>query len=132
MSMTDPIADLLTRIRNAQTAKHPSLAVPASRMKLSIVGILKNEGYIDDFSHDPTGPQGSIEIRLKYARTGRPAISGLQRVSRPGRRVYRGKGEIPKVLNGLGVTVMSTPKGVMTGAESEKAGVGGEVLCSVW
>jgi small subunit ribosomal protein S8 len=132
MSMTDPIADLLTRIRNALGAEHPQLSVPRSKMKLAIVQILTEEGYIDGFEVNETGPQGSIEITLKYGHGGEPAITGIQRVSRPGRRVYRGKGEIPRVLNGLGVTIMSTPRGVMTGVASVKNEVGGEVLCSVW
>jgi len=132
MSMTDPIADLLTRIRNAAGAGHASLSVPRSKMKLAIVQILRDEGFIDGFEDDESGPQGAIEIRLKYVADGQPAITGIERVSRPGRRVYRGKGEIPRVLNGLGVTIMSTPRGVMTGVASVKNEVGGEVLCSVW
>jgi small subunit ribosomal protein S8 len=132
MSMTDPIADLLTRVRNALGARHESLSIPRSRAKLAIVKILEDEGYIDGYDVDETGPQGSIKVHLKYVREGVPAISGIQRVSRPGRRVYRGKDEIPKVLNGLGVTIMSTNRGVMTGAASEKNQVGGEVLCSIW
>jgi small subunit ribosomal protein S8 len=114
MSMTDPIADLLTRIRNALGAEHPALSVPRSKMKLAIVQILEEEGFIDGFEAKDGGPQGTIEIALKYSPDGEPAITGIQRVSRPGRRVYRGKGEIPRVLNGLGVTIMSTPRGVMT------------------
>lgn len=132
MSMTDPIADLLTRIRNAHIAKHDTLTVPRSRMKTSIVEILHREGYIDGFDVDEAGPQGAIHIRLKYDREGNAAIDGIERVSRPGRRIYRKKTEIPKVLNGLGITIVSTPKGVMSGATCEKEGVGGEVLCSVW
>jgi small subunit ribosomal protein S8 len=132
MSMTDPIADLLTRIRNALVAKHESLSIPRSKAKLAIIKILVDEGYIQGYDVDESGPQGSIQVHLKYAKDGVPSITGIQRVSRPGRRVYRNKDEIPKVLNGLGVTIMSTNRGVMSGASSEKNQVGGEVLCSIW
>ena len=132
MSMTDPIADLLTRIRNAQMAKHDKVDIPRSRMKAEIARILKDEGYIADFEVDDEGPQGAIKIFLKYAHDGTPAITGLERVSKQGRRIYRGKGDIPKVLNGLGITIVSTHKGVMTGSASASMGVGGEVLCSIW
>ena len=132
MSMTDPIADLLTRIRNALGARHETLSIPRSRAKLAIVKILAEEGYIDGYEVEEIGPQGAIQVQLKYVKDGVPAITGIERVSRPGRRIYRGKGEIPKVLNGLGVTIMSTNKGVMTGDASEKQHVGGEVLCSIW
>lgn len=132
MSMTDPIADLLARIRNALTAKHASLSVPASRMKAEIVKIMRDEGYIDDFGVDDAGPQGTITITLKRTARGVPAISGLERVSSPGRRVYCGKNEIPRVLNGMGITILSTSKGVMTGQSSREHGIGGEVLCNVW
>ena len=132
MSMTDPIADLLSRIRNAQMAKHSTVDAPASRLKAEIVRILKDEGYLDDFQTVGEGPKSVIRIRLKYAGTGEKAITGLERVSRPGRRVYCGKDEIPRVLGGLGVTILSTPKGIMTGTACRKAGVGGEVLCNVW
>ncbi len=132
MSMTDPIADLLTRIRNAQLAKHRSVSLPASRMKLAIVKILKEEGYVDDFEQLAEGHQGVIRVQLKYGKGGEWAITGLERVSRPGRRIYRGKDEIPKVLGGLGITILSTPKGVITGTQCRELGVGGEVLCNVW
>lgn len=132
MSMTDPIADLLTRIRNALGARHESLSVPRSKAKLAIVKILADEGYIEGYEVEEVGPQGSITVHLKYVSEGVPAITGMKRVSSPGRRVYRGKDEIPKVLNGLGVTIMSTNRGVMTGASSEKNQLGGEVLCSIW
>ena len=132
MSMTDPIADLLTRIRNGLLARHASVAVPASRMKLAIVKILRQEGYIEDFELDETTGHGLIAIRLKYGNGGRKAITGLERVSRPGRRIYRGKDEIPSVLDGLGITILSTSKGVMTGRSCREQGVGGEVLCNVW
>jgi small subunit ribosomal protein S8 len=132
MSMTDPVADLLTRVRNALGARHSSLSIPRSKTKLAIIKILADEGFIDGYEVDESGPQGSIKVHLKYIREGVPAITGIQRVSRPGRRVYRGKDDIPKVLNGLGVTIMSTNRGVMTGSASEKNQVGGEVLCSIW
>jgi len=132
MSMTDPVSDLLTRIRNAAGANHSEVLVPASRMKTEIVKILDAEGYLDGFSVEQDGPQGSIKIQLKYVRSGDRAITGLERVSRPGRRIYRGKDEIPRVLNGLGITIMSTSKGVMTGSACRRLGIGGEVLCNVW
>lgn len=132
MSMTDPIADLLTRIRNALIAKHAAVEVPASRMKLEIVKILKDEGYVENFEVREEGPQGVITIDLKYAHDGQRAITGVERVSTPGRRVYRGKDEIPQVLNGLGITILSTSRGVMTGTACRARGVGGEVLCNVW
>jgi small subunit ribosomal protein S8 len=132
MSMTDPIADLLTRIRNAQVAKHKTVDVPASKMKLAIVSILADEGFVDSFSAVSEGAQGKIRILLKYGMGGERAIQGLERVSRPGRRVYCGKDEIPKVLDGLGLTILSTPRGVMTGQSCRRLGVGGEVLCNIW
>jgi len=131
MSMTDPIADLLTRIRNAHIAGHSQVTVPSSRMKVEIVRILENEGYIDGFTVREDGRQGAIEIELRYI-DGRQAVTGLERVSRPGRRVYCDKKGIPRVLNGLGITILSTSKGVMTGSACRAAGVGGEVLCNVW
>ena len=132
MSMTDPITDLLTRIRNALMARHAIVNVPASRMKLEIVKILKDEGYVDNFKVVEGAHQGQIAIDLKYGQEGRRAITGLERVSKPGRRIYRGKDEIPDVLNGLGITIISTSKGVMTGKTCRDRGVGGEVLCNVW
>jgi small subunit ribosomal protein S8 len=132
MSMTDPISDLLTRVRNGMMAKHDTVDVPASRMKVEIVKILKDEGYIDDFSVREQERQGVITVQLKYQGDGSRSIIGLQRVSRPGRRVYCGKDEIPDVLNGLGVTILSTSRGVLTGSSCRKLGVGGEVLCNVW
>jgi len=129
--MTDPISDLLTRIRNAAGAKHAEVRVPASRMKAEVVKILRAEGYITDYSVETDGPQGSINIQLKYVHRGERAITGLERVSRPGCRVYCGKDEIPKVLNGMGITIVSTSKGVMTGSACRRLGIGGEVLCNV-
>ncbi len=132
MSMTDPIADLLTRIRNAQLARHATVDVPASRMKSAIVKILAEEGYIDGFAEAGEGTGAKLRIHLKYGHGGQRAISGVERVSRPGRRVYRGKDAIPKVLDGLGITIVSTPKGVLTGSACRRLGVGGEILCNVW
>ena len=132
MSMTDPIADLLTRIRNAQQARHKTVSVPASKMKAAIVMILKEEGFVDNFRILEEGPQGTIRIELKYGSGGERAIQGVERVSRPGRRVYCGKDGIPKVLDGLGLTILSTPKGVLTGNACRRLGVGGEILCNVW
>ncbi|MFO1467640.1 MAG: 30S ribosomal protein S8 [Steroidobacteraceae bacterium] len=127
MSMTDPIADLLTRIRNAQAAGKPSVGMGASRLKLAILSVLKQEGYIGDFSTSNEGGKSSVSVDLKY-HDGRPVIDRIQRVSRPGLRIYRGKDELPKVLGGLGVAIVSTPKGVMTDKQARAAGTGGEVL----
>lgn len=132
MSMTDPIADLLTRIRNAQNASHSHVEIPASRIKADILSILKSEGYIGDFEKDETGPQGSLRVALKYGTQDEHTIHSIERVSRPGRRIYCGKDEIPRVLNGLGITILSTSRGVMTGADCRKHGVGGEILCNIW
>ena len=132
MSMTDPIADLLTRIRNAHMAKHVDVAVPASKMKVEIVRILEDEGYISGYQVSEDQSKGTIRISLKYGKAGDSAITGLERVSTPGRRVYCGKDEIPKVLDGLGITILSTSKGIMTGSACRKVGIGGEVLCNVW
>jgi small subunit ribosomal protein S8 len=132
MSMTDPVSDLLTRIRNATSVRHDRMDVPASKMKLEIAKILKQEGYIRTFKMIEEGPQGTIRIYLKYADDGEPVIHGLRRVSRPGRRVYRGAGELGKVRNGLGVAVISTNRGVVTDEQARGLQVGGEVLCEIW
>ena len=132
MSMTDPIADLLTRIRNSQMAKHKTVAVPASRIKLAILKILQEEGYIEGFESLESGPSRTIQVRLRYGAAGQKSITGVERVSRPGRRVYCKKDDIPKVLDGLGITILSTPKGVLTGTSCRRLGVGGEILCNVW
>ena len=132
MSMTDPVSDLLTRIRNATTVRHDRMDIPASKMKMEIAKILKQEGYIRTFKMIEEGPQGTIRIYLKYADDGEPVIHGLRRVSRPGRRVYRGVGDLPKVRNGLGVAVISTNRGVLTDEQARGLQVGGEVLCEVW
>jgi small subunit ribosomal protein S8 len=131
---SDPIADMLTRVRNALMAGHTSVAVPFSNTKAEIARILKEEGYVEDFSV-VRDVKSSISIELKYfgkRRVRRPVIAGLKRVSTPGRRVYAGKQEIPWVLSGMGIAIMSTPKGVMTGAQARRSGVGGEVLAYVW
>ena len=131
--MTDPIADMLTRIRNANTAKHDTVDVPSSKMKLSIAKILLDEGYIKSYDLVDNGNFKDIRITLKYGKNkNEKIISGLQRISKPGLRVYANKEELPKVLNGLGVAIISTNKGVVTDKEARKLGVGGEVLCFVW
>jgi small subunit ribosomal protein S8 len=130
MSMTDPIADLLTRIRNAQSARKSEVSIPASRLKVALVGVLKEEGYIADFRLDGEGSKRSLTVGLKYYE-GRPVIDRLERVSRPGLRIYRGKDELPKVLGGMGTVIVSTPKGVMTDRQARSIGQGGEVLCIV-
>jgi small subunit ribosomal protein S8 len=131
--MTDPIADMLTRIRNAVAARHPRVDVPASRFKAEIARILEQEGYIQGFKTvEADGAPPLIRIALKYGPRGETVISGLQRVSRPGRRVYLGREHVPQVMGGLGTAILTTSRGVMTGREALKAGVGGEVLCNVW
>jgi small subunit ribosomal protein S8 len=134
MSMHDPIADMLTRIRNAQLVNHAEVSMPASQLKAAIAKVLKDEGYIEDFAvRDRTGEDGSkkeLAIALKYY-AGRPVIERLERVSKPGLRVYRGRDDIPRVMNGLGVAILSTSRGVMTDRKARADGVGGEVLCIV-
>ncbi len=130
--MTDPIADLLSRIRNAQTARHDIVSAPASNMKKAVLAILKQEGFIEDFSFKANEHQGEINITLKYDKSGDPIILGIKRVSRPGRRRYVGRKDIPKVLGGLGVAVLSTSRGVISDRDARKLGVGGEVVAYVW
>ena len=137
MSVSDPIADMLTRVRNAVMAGHVMTAMPSSKMKAAIAKILKEEGFIKDFEVvDGERPGHKVlRIRLKYIgerRDRRPVLTGLERVSRPGRRIYTGKRDIPWVLSGMGVAIVSTPKGMMTGQKARKLGVGGEVVCKVW
>jgi small subunit ribosomal protein S8 len=129
---TDPVADLLTRIRNANTANHQSVDVPASRTKHAIAQILKDEGFIDEVERLNEGPQGTLRIKLRYGPEKEKVITGLRRISRPGLRVYTGKTEIPRVLGGLGVVIISTSRGIMSGKKAKKIGVGGEVLAFVW
>jgi small subunit ribosomal protein S8 len=130
MSMSDPIADMLTRIRNAQSVNKPVVSMPSSKLKTAIAAVLKDEGYIDDFSVQANDSKPQLNISLKYY-AGRPVIETIARVSKPGLRVYRGSQSIPAVMNGLGVTIMSTSKGVMTDRKARAAGIGGEVLCVV-
>jgi len=130
MSMSDPISDMLTRIRNAQLVGHSEVSMPASKLKASIAQVLKDEGYIEDFALREKGQKKELAIGLKYY-AGRPVIERLERVSKPGLRVYRGRNDIPKVMNGLGVAILSTSRGVMTDRKARADGVGGEVLCIV-
>jgi small subunit ribosomal protein S8 len=130
MSMTDPIADMLTRIRNAQAVDKATVTMPASKLKTAIAKVLQDEGYIDGFTVRTDGGKSELEIALKYY-AGRPVIERIERVSRPGLRVYRGRDAIPQVMNGLGVAIVTTPKGVMTDRKARASGVGGEVLCYV-
>ena len=132
MTTSDPISDMLTRVRNAINAKHPKVDVPASRLKMEVARILKEEGYVLNFKMTEDGAKKSIRIYLKYTAQSEPVISKIERVSRPGCRVYYGSKEIPKVLGGLGINILTTPRGVMTGAMARKEGVGGELLCQVW
>ena len=135
--MTDPIADMLTRLRNAVSAKHTRVDVPASRLKAEIARILQDEGYIQGFkllddANAPPSPVKTLRLFLKYGPHGEKLITGVERISRPGRRVYFGRADVPEVLAGLGTAILTTSRGVMTGREAVKAGVGGEVLCNVW
>ena len=132
MTISDPIADMLTRIRNAVMAKHDFVLVPTSRMKLSIAKILKEEGFITDYEVLKGKPHREIKIYLKYSDKNQPVISRLERVSKPGLRVYADRGEIPRVYGGMGIAIVSTPKGVMTGKQAWRQRVGGELLCYVW
>jgi small subunit ribosomal protein S8 len=134
---SDPIADMLTRIRNGLMAGHASVSLPGSQLKLAIAQILKEEGFIEDFATLTAegAVQPTLRVSLKYVgerRAKKPVISGIERVSTPGRRIYSGRKDIPWVLSGMGIAILSTPKGVMTGAKARKLGVGGEVLCKVW
>jgi small subunit ribosomal protein S8 len=137
MTIIDPIADMLTRIRNAVTAGHTLVAMPSSKLKIEIAKIMKDEGYLEgfDIAESDDSPQKVLRLKIKYVgerRERRPVISGIERVSKPGRRIYTKKQDIPWVLSGIGVAIISTPKGVMTGARARQLGVGGEILCKVW
>lgn len=132
MRVTDPIADMLTRIRNGLLAKKITVRVPASNMKMAVANLLKEEGYLADVSHHDEGPQGRLLLTLKYWQDQQPVIAGLRRVSKPGCRKYVKAAEVPKVLGGLGVCILTTSKGVMTGEAAVKNNVGGEVICEVW
>jgi small subunit ribosomal protein S8 len=132
MQPSDPIADMLTRVRNALKARHQKVDVPASKLKMEIARILKEEGYIVNFKLAEDGTQRSIRIYLKYTTANQPAIAKIERVSRPGCRVYVGSKEIPRVLGGLGINILTTPRGLMTGRDARKEHLGGELLCQVW
>jgi small subunit ribosomal protein S8 len=131
MSMSDPIADMLTRIRNAQRVEKTEVTMPASKLKVAIAGVLKDEGYIDGFQVAPNEGKPELRIGLRYY-AGRPVIERLERVSRPGLRIYKGRNAIPPVMNGLGVAIVSTSRGVMTGHDARREGVGGELVARVW
>ncbi len=132
MNVTDPIADMLTRIRNASAARHKELSLPSSRVKREIARILADEGFIDGYEVQPNGVQDVLTLRLKYVEGRTPVVTGLKRISKPGLRVYARKTEIPRVLGGLGLAIMSTSRGIMTGQQARKLNLGGEVLCYVW
>jgi small subunit ribosomal protein S8 len=132
MNMTDPVADMITRIRNGVRARLPKIDVPSSKLKVEIARILKDEGYIANFRRIEDERQGSLRIFLRYGPGWERVITDLQRVSKPGCRIYCGKGEIPRVYGGLGINILSTSRGVMTGRQAAKTGVGGEILCNVW
>lgn len=132
MSVTDPIADMLTRIRNALVAHHDTVLVPVSRMKLSLSQILRENGFISDYEVLRGKPQRVLRLHLRYTEQGETLIRGLKRVSKPGLRVYVGKNEIPRIYGGIGIAILSTPQGVMTGQRARHLGVGGELLCYIW
>lgn len=132
MSMTDPIADLLTRIRNAHIAKHDRLEVPSSKLKLALCRVMEDQGYIRGFRVEERPPATFIEVLLRYDDQGTPAIRSIQRVSKPGRRVYRSADDLPKVLNGIGVSILSTPQGLLTDDQARRQRIGGEILCEIY
>jgi small subunit ribosomal protein S8 len=134
MNVNDPIADMLTRIRNAVRARHETVNIPSSRMKVAIAGVLKDEGFIRDYAvvAEEGRPQPMLKVDLNYSRQRQPVLSGIQRVSKPGLRVYVRRNEIPRVYGGLGIAILSTPKGIMTGQEAHRQSLGGELLCYVW
>ena len=132
MSVSDPVADMLTRIRNAVMARHDDVTMPVSRMRLYIAKILKQQGFVKDYEVMGNRPKRQLKVYLKYDEGGQPAIAGLERVSKPGLRVYSAAGEIPRVFGGLGIAIVSTSKGVMTGQQAYRQGIGGELLCLVW
>jgi small subunit ribosomal protein S8 len=132
MSMTDPIADMLTRIRNSLMAGHDGLSLPTSRLKCEIARILKDEGFIAEFREESKPPQGVLHLQLKYGPHGERVITGLERISKPGRRVYIGREEIPDLLGGMGIAILSTSRGILDGRSARRLGVGGEWICNVW
>jgi small subunit ribosomal protein S8 len=129
---TDPIADFLTSIRNANSARHPQVTVPSSKLKVEIARILKEEGYIEDYEQQAVGPQGSLKITLRYSPSRERVIQHIERISKPGQRIYVGKGDIERVLGGLGIAILTTPRGVLTDRAARKAGVGGELIAKVY
>ena len=132
MAMTDSIADMLTRIRNASSARKNEVSMPSSKMKLRIAKILKEEGFVEDYSFKEDNKQGILTVYLRYVENKNPAIYHIERISKPGRRVYVGKDSIPRVLRGIGIAILSTPRGVISDSTARKEGVGGEVICYVW
>lgn len=130
--VSDPVADMLTRVRNGIRARHPRVEMPSSKLKVEIARILKDEGYVGNYKVAEEGKKKVLRINLRYDTEGLSVISALERVSKPGRRVYVGKNEVPKVLGGLGIAILTTPRGLMTGKAARRAGVGGEVICNVW
>lgn len=134
MSVNDPVADMLTRIRNAVQSRHDSVLMPASKLKVAIAGVLKDEGFIRDYSvsTEEGKPQANLKVELSYGARKQPVVTGLQRVSKPGLRVYVQRNEIPRVYGGLGIAILSTPKGILSGQEARRQSVGGELLCYVW
>ena len=132
MSMTDPVADLLTRIRNATRNGHEAVKIPYSHLKKDVLRVLKEQGYILDYHAEMEGTRGVLRVELKYGSDGEHVIRSIERISKPGRRIYRRAADLPNVLNGLGIAVLSTSKGVMSNREAKKLGIGGEVLCEVW
>lgn len=132
MTMTDPIADMLTRIRNAQLVRHPDVDLPSSKVKASIAAILKQEGFIEDYSVARQKPQDRLRLRLRYSAAQEPVIAGLKRVSKPGLRVHVQKREVPRAFGGVGISIMSTSQGIMTGREAYRRGIGGELMAYVW
>jgi len=132
MTMTDPIADMLTRIRNAVTVRHDYVNIPASKMKVAIAKVLKEEGFVSDFETFEEGPRRFIRIHLNYTQSREPLLNGLKRVSKPGLRVYAKSKQMPRVVGGMGVAIVSTPRGVMTAEQARRQNVGGEVLCYIW
>ncbi len=132
MTMTDPIADMLTRIRNASRVNHDTVDIPASKLKVAMARILKSEGYVRDFNYIADSRQGVVRIYLKYGSNREKVITGIKRISRPGLRVYANKNEVPRVLGGLGVAILSTSRGLMTDRQARQEGIGGEVVCYVW
>ena len=130
--MTDPIADMLTRIRNGLQARHAAVEMPTSKLKVAIAEVLKDEGYIKGYGISGDGPSKTLKVELRYVGKNEPVLSGIKRISKPGLRVYAGSNEIPRVFGGLGVSILSTSKGVMSGSQARRQRVGGEVLCHVW